>query len=123
MDEPVFARLDTALLRVRDLEASRAWYEQKLGLKAVHVDKAAALVVFDLGGAPLTLWQWPPGQAPAAPPAGWAFPIFGVADARAAHARLVAGGLSPEAVQEGPGVRWFRFHDLDGNVLEACQVL
>jgi hypothetical protein len=32
-------------------------------------------------------------------------------------------GATVELLQEGPGVRFFTFRDLDGNRLEACQVL
>ena len=32
-------------------------------------------------------------------------------------------GVEVDPVQEGSGVRWFRFRDPDGNPLEACQVL
>lgn len=43
--------------------------------------------------------------------------------ARAAHAHLLARGVEVGPVTEGPGVRYVRFADPDGNPLEACEVL
>jgi catechol 2,3-dioxygenase-like lactoylglutathione lyase family enzyme len=117
----VFSRLDTVILRVRDLAAARQWYATTLGLHAVFVDADQGLAVLGLeGGSSLTLWALPDGEAPR--PSS-TFPIFAVADARAARERLCAHGVPAEPVVEAPGVRYVRFVDLDGNPLEACQVV
>lgn len=117
----MFSRLDTVILRVRDLAAARQWYATKLGLHALFEDASQGLAVLGMdGGAGLTLWTLTDGEA--IPPSS-TFPIFAVADARAAHARLVQCGVSTESLVEAPGVRYFRFVDLDGNPLEACEVL
>jgi catechol 2,3-dioxygenase-like lactoylglutathione lyase family enzyme len=49
--------------------------------------------------------------------------IFAVEDVRAAHSALQAQGADPEPLGDAEGVRFFAFRDLDGNRLEACQVL
>ena len=117
----VFSRLDTVILRVRDLAAARQWYATTLGLHAVYEDPSQGLAVLGLeGGASVTLWAVPAGEA--IPPSS-TYPIFAVADARAAHAHLLARGVSPEPLVEAPGVCYFRFADPDGNPLEACEVL
>jgi catechol 2,3-dioxygenase-like lactoylglutathione lyase family enzyme len=117
----MFSRLDTVILRVRDLAAAQQWYATTLGLHAVYEDAAQGLAVLGLdGGASLTLWAVPAGQTVG--PSS-TFPIFGVADARAAHAHLAARGVAAGPLTDGPGVRYFRFTDPDGNPLEACEVL
>ncbi len=117
----MFSRLDTVILRVRDLSAAQQWYAATLDLHAVYEDAAQGLALLGLvGGASLTLWAVPTGEtiAPSS-----TYPIFGVADAPAAHAHLVGLGVAPGPVTEGPGVRYFRFADPDGNPLEACEIL
>ena len=117
----MFSRLDTVILRVRDLAAARAWYAATLDLHPVYEDATQGLAVLGLdGGTSLTLWA-SPERAPIAPSS--TFPIFAVADAAAAHAHLRARGASTGPLVEAPGVRYFRFADPDGNPLEACEVV
>lgn len=117
----MFSRLDTVILRVRDLPAAQQWYAATLGLSAVYEAPDEGLAVLGLAaGASLTLWALPAGEAVRA---SSTFPIFAVADAPAAHAHLRARGVAVGPVTEGPGVRYFRFADPDGNPLEACEVL
>ncbi|HEX3158345.1 MAG TPA: VOC family protein [Gemmatimonadaceae bacterium] len=118
----MFSRLDTLILRVRDLTAAQTWYAETLGLEAAFVDETEGLAVLGLDGTSLTLWALKPGERAATGGSG-SYPIFGVADAAAAHARLAERGVAAEALQTAPGVRFFGFHDLDGNRLEACEVL
>lgn len=120
---PLFDRLDTVVLRVADCEAAVAWYGAALGLSPVFVDVAEGLAVLGLQGCMLTLWQRKPDEAPAAGEAAAAFPIFATGDATAARTALEARGVRVDALVEGDGVRFFPFFDLDGNRLEACQVL
>ncbi len=117
----MFSRLDTVILRVRDLRAAQQWYATTLGLQAIFEDADQRLAVLGLdGGASLTLWELPAAEdvRPSS-----TFPIFGVADAHAARAHLLAHGVAIGEVVEGAGVRFVRFSDPDGNPLEACEVL
>ena len=117
----MFSRLDTVILRVRDLSAAQQWYATTLGLHAIYEDAGQRLAVLGLdGGASLTLWELPTGECIAS---SSTFPIFGVTDARAAHAHLLVHGVAVGEVVEGSGVRFVRFADPDGNPLEACEVL
>ena len=118
----MFSRLDTLIMRVRDLRAAREWYGDALGLSATYVDEAEGLAVLGLEGTSLTLWQLKPNEHAGASGAG-SYPIFAVADATAARAQLQARGVTAETIQTGQGVRYFGFHDLDGNRLEACELL
>lgn len=118
----MFSRLDTLILRVRDVGTARQWYAGALDLHPVYVDDAEGIVVLGMDGTSLTLWQLKPGES-SAPGAAGTYPIFGIEDADAAHARLRDRGVKVEPVQDGLGVRFFSFYDPDGNRLEACQVL
>jgi catechol 2,3-dioxygenase-like lactoylglutathione lyase family enzyme len=122
-DEPLFERIDTVTLRVRDYEAAADWYADRLGLQPMHTDPAGGLVVLPFDGHSLTLWQLKAGEV--LPPRGTCvpFPIFVTADAAALRAELQGRGVEVDQLQDGGGVRSFTFWDLDGNRLEACQVL
>jgi catechol 2,3-dioxygenase-like lactoylglutathione lyase family enzyme len=122
-DAPLFERIDTIILRVRDYEAAADWYAERLGLQPAYTDPIEGLVVLPFDGHSLTLWQLKPGES--LPPRGTCvpFPIFVTADVATLHAALQARGVATDQVQDGGGVRFFTFWDLDGNRLEACQVL
>lgn len=53
----MFSRLDTLIVRVRDLRAAREWYDNALGVAATYVEEAEGLAVLGLKGTSLTLWQ------------------------------------------------------------------
>jgi catechol 2,3-dioxygenase-like lactoylglutathione lyase family enzyme len=118
----LFSRIDTVIVRVRDLSRAVQWYTRTLGLAPVYSDPTQGLTVLGMEGTSLTLWQLEPNDE-GLEPSGHSFPIFAVADAAAAHRHLVGQGASVEPLQEGPDVRFFTFRDQDGNRLEACQVL
>jgi catechol 2,3-dioxygenase-like lactoylglutathione lyase family enzyme len=122
-DEPLFERIETVILHVRDYEAAADWYAERLGLKPVYTDPVEGLVVLPFDGHSLTLWQLKSGEA--LPPRGTCvpFPIFVTTDAAVLHVELQARGVAVEPLQDGGGVRFFTFWDLDGNRLEACQML
>lgn len=122
----IFSRLDTVILRVEDLQKSEVWYKEKLGFSPGYRDEQEKLIVFDLGGTTsLTIYQLKPGEKLPRPGQGSAttFPIFLAEDASKTHEILKSRGVAVEAVQEGGGVRYFGFFDLNGNRLEVCQIL
>jgi hypothetical protein len=80
-----------------------------------------AVLAFD--GHSLTLWQLKPGEVLPARGTCVPYPILVAADAAALHAELQGRGVAVERLQEGGGVRFFSFWDLDGNRLEACEML
>lgn len=120
---PLFSRIDTLILRVRDLQRACDWYATTLGLTAVYTDAEEGLAVLPVGeSGSLTLWQLKKGEVPPARDAAGAYPIFAAADAAADHVALSARGVEVGELTEGPGVRFFTFRDPDGNRLEACEV-
>jgi len=119
----VFRGLDTVLVRVRDIEVAKRWYVEKLGFAEPYFDPAERLAVFDLGGTTsLTLWELKPSEIPCSPDHAGTFPIFSVADARQIWTLLRDRGVDVGQVVDSGGVIYFTFHDVDGNLLEACQV-
>lgn len=119
-----FLRIDTVIVRVRDLAHALPWYRALLAAEPLYFDGGEGLAVLPLGNASLTLWQRGPGDTGrAAVGRAGTYPILAVADADAAHTFVGAHGGTPEPVGTGAGVRYFGFTDPDGNYLEACQVL
>ena len=115
-----FLRLDTVILRVKDIKKASNWYQQKLGFRATYSDDDEKLVVFDLQGTTsLTLWQLKDKEKLAT---SSTYPIFLADDIQTAHETLAAQRVKTEAITENGSLRWFSFYDPDGNRLEVCQV-
>ncbi|MBL0940428.1 MAG: VOC family protein [Gemmatimonadaceae bacterium] len=116
----MFTGIDTIILRVRDISAATTWYTQHLGVEVVYDDDEQKLAVIEFSsGSTLTLWQIDEGADFVV---STTYPILATEDAVLAHEKLSAAGVEVDALQETPGVVYFRFFDLDGNPLEACQV-
>lgn len=116
----VFTKVDTVIVRVRDLAAARAWYEETLGLRAGYVSEEERLVVFEVArnGTTFTIWELKPGQRLAPADAEGTYPILFADDLAHARAALAGRGV-PVSDIEGDGVRWFTMRDPDGNKLEV----
>lgn len=120
----MFRRIDTVIVRVRDLQHARDWYQRTLRLHTTFEDPAERLAVLATPeGSSLTLWELKDGESLPAPTAAGTYPIFAVDDAVEARRLLLDQGADPEPVSDGDGVRFFGFRDPDGNRMEACQVL
>src|SRR5512137_188255 len=108
-----FLRLDTVILRVKDIKKASHWYQQKLGFRATYRDDEEKLVVFDLQGTTsLTLWQLKEKEKLTN---SSTYPIFLSEDVAADHETLTSQKVKTEAITENGGVRWFSFYDPDGN--------
>lgn len=113
--------IDTIILRVRDIEHSKKWYTQKLGLSVEWEDAILKLVVMNTGG-PTSLTLWQTEVAVVNSKEGSSYPIFRTPDANTARTALVELDVLADPVVQDHTVRYFRFYDPDGNVMEACQV-
>jgi len=116
-----FQGIDTIIIRVKDIEISKQWYIEKLGLVSEWEDAELKLVVLHTGGpVSVTLWQT---EAPVVSSRdGSAYPIFRTPGAKEAHAAMLKASVKADPVITDHLVTYFRFYDPDGNVLEACQV-
>lgn len=110
----MFQGLRTAIYHAPDLDKAKAWYASVLGIEPYFSE--AFYVGFNVGGYELGL---NPDPDAALSGLGGAVPYWGVADAAAAHERLLALGadsLSP--VQDvGGGIRVAVLRDPFGNAL------
>ncbi len=122
MARSIFSKIDTVILRVRDLEKSQRWYEEKLGLEAGFVSKKEKIVVFNLGTGPtsLTIWELKPGEKPTPRDVSQTHPIFYSGDIKKDHDTLKSKGIKLDTIHDDEGGAWFQFFDPDGNLLEAC---
>ena len=118
----MFQGIDTVILRVRDIEAARAWYADLLGCRESYGDPAAGIVVFECGG-PTTLTLFALGPGESSSHEGGCWPVFRVRDAEGSRAELASRGIAVDPLQSDGTVRWFDFTDSEGNRLEACEVL
>jgi hypothetical protein len=121
---PVFSRIDSVVLRVRDCGAAIDWYRSRMGFRLLFEHPAAGVAVLDMGrGDSLTVWQLGPDEVrPSAHMAG-TFPVFEAEDAPGQRAELIARGVKTSELRDAPPLRCFSFWDLDGNRLEACEVV
>jgi catechol 2,3-dioxygenase-like lactoylglutathione lyase family enzyme len=121
----VFKHLDTVIVRVRDLDRARAWYQEKLGLAALFaLEEPDRLVVMDAGrNLSLTLWELRPGEEMVTGGQLATYPVFSVEDIHATHRLLTQREVRTTPVERGEAVLWFLLYDLDGNAIEACQPL
>ncbi len=124
MNLPLFTRVDTVFLPVRDLESAVDWYQRTLGLELLWQVEGAACLRLDQ--TPLTLLQHGfPGHSEA--PDGHVFrPVDQVVfnlfvhDIEAAHRLLADAGAQVGDLEDHGEVRDFTFRDPDGNCLGVC---
>lgn len=82
------------------------------------------MAVLNVGrGCSLALWELRAGEHVAVDEKAGAFPIFETLDARSQRLLLQSRGVVTSELRETPGLRCFSFWDLDGNRLDACEVL
>ena len=80
--------------------------------------------MFNAGrGASLSVWELRPDETAPEPGTEGTFPIFDAVDARAQRHELILRGVRTSRVRETAGARCFSMWDLDGNRLEACEVI
>ena len=119
-----FTRIDSIVLRVRSRQAAVDWYRSSLGLHLLFEDASAGMAVLAVGrGYSLTLWELRPGEECVFGEKACTFPIFEALDARGQRLDLQGRGVVTSELREAPGLRCFSFWDLDGNRLDACEVV
>jgi predicted enzyme related to lactoylglutathione lyase len=99
---------------VRDLDAARAFYTQKLGFEETYVDEESRWAKLERGGMQIALAEGEPHEGGVA--------AVDVADARSEAERLRAEGLEVGTVLEIPGeVRIVDIYDADGNRVQLVE--
>jgi hypothetical protein len=121
---PVFTRIDSVVVRVHDCASSVEWYRNRLGFQVLFLNLTFGIAVLDMGrGDSLTIWQLRPDEVSAPGDMAGTFPVFEATDAAAQRAELIARGVNTSELREVSRLRCFSFWDLDGNRLEACEVV
>ena len=101
--------------RVKDLEAARAFYRDKLGFDEAYVDEEDRWARFVRGSAEVALAEGEPTDE------GTVLTLD-VADVKAEAERLRSAGVTVGTVLEIPGtIRLLDVFDLDGNRLQLSQ--
>ncbi|NMO14388.1 VOC family protein [Pyxidicoccus fallax] len=115
MTEPLFKRVDTVFIPVRDLKDAIGWYTWALGFTLRW--QSGNYAALNAGETAVTLHQ-PEGEHR---PFGDHAPLnFYASDIEAAHRKLKEAGATVESIQTMPGIRFFDFKDPDGNRLGVC---
>ena len=118
----IFDALNMVVMRVRDLNSARAWYERVLELRPAEGGSAGPTITLDLGrGANLCLWQLGPDETLATAPTAAAFPNFRTGDVDGTHGKLEALGVHVTPLRDTGGMKWFSFFDPDGNRIDVMQ--
>lgn len=121
MDKSILQGIDTLILRVSEIEKSKEWYTQKLGLKTIHSDEKLKLVVLDtFSSTSLTIWETDEKIQPN--PLTASYPIFNTIDAKEAHEQLMNSNVNVGELITDHVVTYFTFRDPDNNILEVCQI-
>jgi catechol 2,3-dioxygenase-like lactoylglutathione lyase family enzyme len=113
--------IDTVIVRVSNIENSKEWYSEKLGLALLFEDVSMKLVVLETNG-PTSLTIWQTDKTFSVNPHTGSYPIFKTPDADALRQELLNRGIEVGEIVQDAYVKYFFFYDPDGNILEACQV-
>ncbi len=118
----VFEGIDTIIIRVSNYLLSKKWYEEKIGLEVIFEDHKSKLVAFETGS-PTSLTIWQTNEKVKVLSERNSYPVFRTSDAEKAFVELSKKDVKTEPLIEAEGIKFFRFYDSDGNLLEACEVL
>jgi catechol 2,3-dioxygenase-like lactoylglutathione lyase family enzyme len=119
----IFPKIDTVILRVKDLEKARRWYEEKLGFEAGYVGSKEKIVVFNLGTTPtsLTIYELKPGEKSSLKNGVQrTYPIFYSENINNSYETLRNRDVRVGKIEGDSESQWFSFYDVDDNQLEAC---
>lgn len=120
-DKKLLQGIDTVIIRVSDVNLSKKWYSEKLGLTPIWDDSNLKLVVMDTGS-PTSLTLWQTDEKIHSNKNTASYPIFRTVDAKASRNELLNSGVDVSEIIEDEVVKFFQIYDPDGNILEACEV-
>lgn len=120
-DKKLLQGIDTVIIRVSDVNLSKKWYSEKLGLTPIWDDSNLKLVVMDTGS-PTSLTLWQTDEKIHSNKNTASYPIFRTLDAKASRNELLNNSVDVSEIIEDEVVKFFQINDPDGNILEACEV-
>ena len=114
-DQPLWVLYST-VIRVRNLERSREWYETVLDFRVTFVDPHYPLLTLThADGRTITVWQIEDGITPICTHRNGAYLVFMTPDIEAARREMIRRGGQPEATGNYPGLNMFWLQDPDGH--------
>lgn len=117
----LFAKVDTVVVRVRDIDQAKQWYQEVLELQVTSEQNTEyKIVMLAVGNVSLMLYELQAHEELAGRQFVTGHPIFFAEDIATAHARLTERGVEVDELQQDGGIQFFLFRDLDGNQLEVC---
>lgn len=119
----IFNRLDTLIVRVKNIEASKKWYIENLNFFPVYSDDESKITVFDLAGTTtLTLWQLEEDESAGTINQGNTYAVFNCDDAEQVFKSLKKKGVTVDNFAASEDVSLFNFYDPDGNKFEVIEI-
>jgi catechol 2,3-dioxygenase-like lactoylglutathione lyase family enzyme len=114
------------IVRVRNVDASVAWFRDVLGVEPLHVGADGPehpIAAFSLGGTIISLWQLPPGEERVRGDNRRNTYVALVTERDPATVRdeLAGRGGDVGELQQSAGNDFFWFHDPDGNRWEISR--
>jgi catechol 2,3-dioxygenase-like lactoylglutathione lyase family enzyme len=119
----IFNRLDTIIVRVKNLEESKNWYIDNLSFFPVFSDDESKITVFDLAGTTtLTLWQFDENDTSNKVNQGNTYAVFNCDNAEQIFKSLKKKGVAVDNFTTSEDVSLFNFYDPDGNKFEVIEI-
>ena len=119
----IFNRLDTIIVRVKNLEEAKKWYIENLSFFPVYSDDESKIVVFDLAGTTtLTLWELNESETAGNVNQGNTYAVFNCDNAEQLFKSLKKKGVSVDNFTSSEDVSLFNFYDFDGNKFEVIEI-
>lgn len=119
----IFNRLDTVIIRVKNLEESKNWYIDNLNFFPVYSDEESKITVFDMAGTTtLTLWQLDENEINGTATSGGAYAVFNCDNAEQIYKSLKKEGVTVANFTASEDVSLFNFYDPDNNKFEVIEI-
>ena len=119
----IFNRLDTIIVRVKNLEESKNWYIENLNFFPVYSDDESKITVFDMAGTTtLTLWQFDEKETTKEQNHANTYAVFNCDNAEQTFKSLRKKGVAVDNFAASEEVSLFNFYDPDGNKFEVIEI-
>jgi hypothetical protein len=120
------ASMSATIVRVRDVAASVAWFEERLGLSPLHVGADGSehpIAAYSIAGSIMSLWQLPPGeQRDRADNDRNSYLVIVMRDdISKVRDALASRGVTVGQLRTSANNEFFWFYDLDDNRFEVSR--
>ncbi len=119
----IFTRLDTIIVRVKNMEEAKNWYIENLNFFPVYSDEESKITIFDMAGTTtLTLWQFDETDTGETINQGNTYAVFNCENAEQVYKSLKKKRVTVDNFTASEDVSLFNFYDLDGNKFEVIEI-